>query len=247
MKKTSRVYVSFFFVFIFLFFSVFSGQTNVNSSPIFNKNETYKVKVVFHDVFQSKVSKENFSKNIGVETADYILGELLDLEGNFSGLIKIRKQINVFQKHGILPDSFSVDQLFKCSGNFGNFSFFGGPSLISHLILNGRIKGKIPFWKPLFYWNIYNTTRVKGVTGFLFCFLGASRNPVYISCFDFSSYEFFSEIYLNCFIEFMLSCTGFSLGFYKDDGSTVLFEYNLDFCLFLPGFNTPELATVGNF
>ncbi len=181
-------------------------------------------------------SNNNYLINISYTTANLILRDLLEVEKNFTGLNKIEKQVFILKNYGFLARSFSFDKLFSSISvfNFLGFrpkSLFGGPFLVSHLTLNGRIKGLIPFWEPKIYFEFLNESEFHGVVGILPIYVGVSRHPVFISAFDFSSSEFFGGFYFR-FFELMLPCCGFSLCFYDFDKGAVLFEYNLDFCLF---------------
>ncbi|MEF8848126.1 MAG: hypothetical protein V5A68_03235 [Candidatus Thermoplasmatota archaeon] len=228
--------ILFFLLFCLLSPSVFSVKNGVDSYSSEDSEEYNQVKIDFcRYEIQSQIVNDNFSKDIDYEKVNLILNELLEIEDNFSGLIKIRKQINILQENDIISDYFSVDKLMQYQKEFNFLKFrikslFGGPFIISHLTLGNRIKNIIPFWQPIFYETICNANRIKGVAGIIPCFCGYTTSPVFVSVTDLSNSEFFGDLYSN-FFEIMLPCMGFSLGFYANN-QNILFEYNLDLCYF---------------
>jgi hypothetical protein len=176
-----------------------------------------------------------WTKHISFAKVDNILDELLSIEETFTGLVKINRQLNVFQNHSIVPSSLTVTNFIDSVHDMNLFPTrtnmsFHGPFLVSHLTCGSRIKGLVPCWNPLFHNVLINRSHLHGVGGILPVYCGVSKTPVYLTVYDYSASEFFSDVY-SSFFEVMIPCIGFSLAVHTGNPEHVLFEYNLDYCI----------------
>ncbi len=88
----------------------------------------------------------------------------------FTGLEKIRAQIGILNNYNFLPENFSIESLltfinkFNTTKTINQRSFhlgflIGGPMIVSHLTLGGRIKG-VSILPPFLY-----SRRIFNITG----------------------------------------------------------------------------------
>jgi hypothetical protein len=185
------------------------------------------------------IANANYSSiNIYSTDAKQIKLEFLDLENNFTGAEKISRQLQIIKNVGLISNSSfnffikivgSLNQSGVLSRCFDKKAFFVGPTIISHFTLNNRIQAILPIRKPLFYFPFLQTENISGVAGILPYYLGKSNNTSYLTCVSYLYKESFDANYTSL-RELMIPTIGFSIAFFDNLTSEVLFEYNLDYC-----------------
>jgi len=180
------------------------------------------------------------SSLIGISSceANQIKQEFLDLEHNFTGAEKISRQLQIIRYMGVISNS-TFDFLTRVIDSLNNSgfistcsnkkSFFIGPTIVSHFTLNGRIQPILPMRRPLFYFPLIENENMSGVSGILPYYFGKINNTIYLTCIGYLYEGSFNKNY-TCLKEFMIPAVGFSVAFYDNSTSKVLFEYNLDYC-----------------
>ena len=113
----------------------------------------------------------------------------------------------------------------------------GGPLLVSHLTIGGRIQCLYNL-KPIYYKSTdiplgsnFKNSYINRVYGILPIYVGTSFLPVFITTVG-PKITKSSMIYFP-FFEILIPCVGFSIAFVytaKNSQPVVLFEYNLDAC-----------------
>ena len=196
------------------------------------------------------VNNEYTSVDLSLEKAEDIKERFLRLEKDFEGIEKINKQIQILKEIEILPSNFSIEVLLSKLDNVGNkipallFKHLkltiGGPLIISHLTIGGRIKClfsiKSPFYNStnIKLNGILNNSYINKVAGALPIYIGATFKPVFITVIGPKIVKS-SKIFLLPFFEILVPCIGFSIAFVnvnKKSQAITLFEYNLDGCFF---------------
>jgi len=179
------------------------------------------------------------------------LERFYEIEQNYVGAGKIKKQIETLKEIDILSDDDFLSRFLKviewfdtsCCQKFQKSGVFIGPTVISHFIPGGSIIGT-SFNRSWYYENytknltgFLNGTIFDGVIGALPIYIGISLKPVFITAVGIGYSEVYSKVFFP-FFELILPCIGFSIRI-KNDSGKIFFEYNLDFCLFgvLKGFN----------
>lgn len=176
--------------------------------------------------------------SISSSEAKQIKQEFLDLEHNFTGAEKISRQLQIIRGIGAISNS-TFDFLTKVidSLNHSGFispysnkqSLFLGPTIVSHFTLNGRIQSILPMRRILFYFPLIKTENISGVSGILPYYFGKTNNAIYLTCIGYLYKGSFDKNY-TCLKELMAPTIGFSIAFYDNSTSKVLFEYNIDYC-----------------
>jgi len=170
--------------------------------------------------------------------AKQIRQEFLALEKNFTGAEKILRQLQIINDAGIISNSTfnfflrivdSINHSGIISAYFNNKAFFVGPTIISHFTLNNRIKAIFPMRRPLFYLPFIQTENSSGVAGALPYYFGKTNSTSYLTCVSYMYKDSFDANY-SCMKELMIPTMGFSVAFFDNSTSEVLFEYNLDYC-----------------
>lgn len=248
--KKKFIAITIFLLFLVSLFSscLITAQVKKN----YNTNENVTVYLNnFND--QKPIS----SLELSYSQAEKIKHRFLEIEKNFQGRDKINKQIQILKELKILPSNFSIDVLLSTLYNYNISSlprsFFpflkltiGGPLIVSHLTLCGRIKYLFylnsSFYHPI---NIsldgnLNGSYIDGAYGLLRIYIGYAFNPVFVTIIG-PKISRSSKNLLFPFFEILVPCTGFSVAFHyvtKNSSPDILFEYNLDACLagFITGF-----------
>ncbi len=180
----------------------------------------------------------SISINVSSIEAEQIRQEFLDLEYNFTGAEKISKQLQIIKDTGVIFNSTfdffirvinSMNHSGFLSPCFNKTAFFVGPNIISHFTLNNRIQAILPMRKPLFYLPFLQTENISGVAGMLPYYLGKANSTSYLTCVSYFYKESFDMSYTSL-KELMIPTMGFSVAFFDNSTSQVLFEYNLDYC-----------------
>lgn len=188
---------------------------------------------------------DNSVIDYSIDEAEQLKNRFLLLEKSYSGLEKIKEQLKILREINVIPSEFNFDLLLAIIEKMKNSrpsssSFLGlnrlisGPMIISHFTINGRIKCILPIRQPKLYYQILNQSGFEGYVGVLPLFLGYSFNPVFITAFGPNIPGSFNRLYLN-FVEFLCPCIGMTIAFIaesEDEPPDVIFEYNLDICLF---------------
>ena len=240
----------------FLFFVSLFNSGFIADKVKENDNETEKVTVCFNN-FNVKNLKSTSSVELSYNQAEQIKNRFLEIENNFQGIDKINKQIQILKELDILPSNFSVDVLLSALGNYNISSLskssipflkltMGGPLVVSHLTLGGRINCLFSL-KALCYNStnitfngILNNSYINRIYGILPIYIGAAFKPVFVTAVGPKIVKS-SKNCLFPFFEILVPCIGFSIAFYyvtKNFLPIILFEYNLDACLvgFIAGF-----------
>jgi hypothetical protein len=151
---------------------------------------------------------------------------------------------------GALPSNFSLEFLhsilYKLSTLKDMPIFFprphlivGGPMIVSHLTLGGRINCILPRKANLTENFIYelegllNGSYFHQIVGILPLYFGFSFNPVFITVLGSQIIKTKKFLFFP-FIELLIPCIGTSIGFYyktQNPKKDALFEYNIDICL----------------
>ena len=201
-------------------------------------------------------TKKNINITLTLKDADLILKKFFDIEQNYTGAYKIKKQVDTLKEIGVFSNDnfirtflqFIDNTNYSCGRGFLRKGVFVGPTLISHFTPFGYITGGNLFNKCWFNYSFknnlsyfLNNTVIHGFIGALPYYIGFSFTPVFITAVSMSTSGFYSKIFFP-FFELMLPCFGFSIRIKIDDGvknPKTFFEYNLDFCLFgiLRGIN----------
>jgi hypothetical protein len=240
----------------FLFFvSLFnSGFIAVNIKENDNVNEKA---TVYLNNFNVKNLKSTSSIELSYNQAEQIKNRFLEIEKNYQGIEKINKQIQILKEIDILPSDFSVDVLLSTLDNYNISSLskssipflkltMGGPLIVSHLTLGGRINCLFSLnalcynSTNLTFNDILNGSYINRIYGILPIYIGTAFRPVFVTVYGPKIVKN-SKNCLFPFFEILVPCTGFSIAFYyvtKNSRPIVLFEYNLDACLagFIAGF-----------
>ena len=208
---------------------------------------SYTLKTYYNNNFFEK-SKENINIDLPAEDADLLLERFYEIEQNYVGAGKIKKQIETLKEIDILSDDDFLSSFLKviewfdtsCCQKFQKNGVFIGPTVISHFIPGGSIIGT-SFNRSWYYENytknltgFLNGTIFDGVIGALPIYIGISLKPVFITAVSRGCSGFYSKVFFP-FFELMLPCVGFSVRIMSNDkaeSSKIFFEYNLDFCLF---------------
>ena len=209
--------------------------------------------MIIPSVSSIKIDKvaDNLDVIISSEDANLLLNRFYLIEKEHQGIKKIRKQIEVLDENNIFSNKGLLNNLFRAIELFDNSNLhrsrkngvFIGPTIISHFIPRGSIIGT-NFNRSWYYNNfsknltgIINEKVLDGVVGALPIYIGVSIKPVFVTAVSKSYSGFYSKVFFP-FFEIMLPCFGFSIRV-KDENDEIVFEYNLDFCLFavLKGFN----------
>jgi len=240
----------------FLFFVSLFNPGLISAQVKKNDNTTVKVTVYLNN-FNVKNLKSSSSIELSYSQAEQIKNRFLEIEKNYQGIEKINKQIQILKEIDILPSDFSVDVLLSALDNYNISSLskssipflkltMGGPLIVSHLTLGGRINCLFSL-KALYYNStnltfngILNGSYINRIYGILPIYIGAAFRPVFVTAVGPKIINS-PKICLFPFFEILVPCTGFSIAFVyvtKNSRPIVLFEYNLDACLagFIAGF-----------
>jgi len=229
-------------IIVFVFILFVTSTLSLNSIATSSVSSDKKVTVIVDkfDFFENKYSN-NVIQEIDIAQAENIKKQFLEIENNFSGFEKIQKQIKLLNSFNIFIDNFSMNNfsiLINKIKNSKSFIFkkldtaFGGPMIISHFKIGGRINGIAPlnrFLKNFNFSGFLSNNYFNGSIGFLPVFIGYSFSPVYISIFGDDSLNSYKHIY-SPFFEFLFLCAGTSIAFVLSSNNIVLFEFNIDVC-----------------
>lgn len=231
--------------------TVYTGAGNViaNQQNIDHHSNSQEV-IVSVNHYASRTYCFELSLN---ETKE-IIDRFLEINERYDGFEKVDRQIKLFQKRNILSNNFSLKkiyfvlqhlqslQIFNKIGPAGAYAqmILDGPMIVSHFTVNGRIKSMVNV-KPFFYKNysyffkdFLNGSRLTGVVGVLPGYVGFSLKPVHVSILGFNTPKFYKNVYCP-FLEVLIPCVGTSIAFVVDPDDSkeiVLFEFNVDGCLF---------------
>jgi len=206
-----------------------------------------RAKTYYNNNFFEK-SKENINIVLSSEDANLLLERFYEIEQNYVGIGKIKKQIGTLKEIDIFSDDDFLSRFLKviegvdssCCRKFQKNGVFIGPTVISHFIPGGSINGTN--FNRSWYYNqstrdlngFLNGTVLDSVVGAFPIYLGVSFRPVFITAVSRGCSGFYSKVFFP-FFELMLPCVGFSVRIMSDDKAEspkIFFEYNLDFCLF---------------
>jgi len=196
-------------------------------------------------------SKEKINLVLSSENANLLLNQFYQIEQEYIGVEKIKKQIEILKEYNVFLDNNVAYHFLKTIERIDalhhhkskNNGIFIGPTIISHFIPRGSITGT-SFNRSWYYENytknltgFLNGTIFDGVIGALPIYIGISLKPVFITAVGIGHSGVYSKVFFP-FFELILPCIGFSIRI-KNDSGEIFFEYNLDFCLFgvLKGFN----------
>lgn len=190
------------------------------------------------------------SVELPLDEAEEVKNKLLDLENKYSGTEKIAKQLEIFHETGIITSEISPDFLYslldRLNKSHSPLFFFprphldtGGPMIVSHFTIGGRICG-IKTFKPWYYnettyelKGLLNGSHLDQVVGVMPMYVGISFRPVFVTAIGFKILRSVKHIFFP-FFEVLLGVAGTSIAFVYDTKNSqpiTLFEYNLDICL----------------
>ena len=196
----------------------------------------------------SSAKSDKIDKDIDVvlssEDANLLLERFYTIEQEYQGIEKIKKQIEVLYENNIFSNKELLNNFLKAINLVDNSNLhksknndiFIGPTLIAHFIPRGSITG------TSFNRSLYYDKFTKNLTGFLDgkvldgrvgvlpLYIGFSLKTVFITAVSKSYPDSYSKVFFP-FFEIMLPCIGFSIRI-KNENNAIIFEYNLDFCLF---------------
>lgn len=242
-----------FVIIVISFFLLFSSNTvALNTGNESTKSENQKVTIYVNQYDQNKKLQNTCSLNeISLEKAYQIRDKLLEIEKNFIGSKKIEEQLKILQECGVISSNVTLEYMIGLMRALDHPSVLprppligpklivGGPMMVSHFTLGGRIFGT-SILKSLFYKNFtkifdvfLNGSHIDGVVGVLHMYIGISFKPVYITIIGFNVPKFQKHIFLP-FFEVLFPCVGTSIAFVlniRNSFPLTLFEYNLDVCL----------------
>jgi hypothetical protein len=198
-------------------------------------------------VINQKSYHNHLEININDDRANVLLEQFYNLEKNYNGIEKIKKQIQIIGELEETKNLNSIEYFTKIiekidtkNINFGKKRIFIGPTLISHFIPFGSIKGS-NFNKSWYYKHsitnlsgIFNETALDTTIGAFPIFFGRTSDSVFITAINLINKNQYNRLYLN-FIEFLSPCVGFSIRFIEqnyEEKDNIYFEYNLDLCFF---------------
>lgn len=222
------------FIFSLFFISIFS------SSSFAVEGEKIKI----------SINNQDSSIELSIDEAEQIKNKFLDIEYKFNGAEKIREQLKIMHEIGALPTDFSLEFLYSLMDTLSNLKdlpfFFprphlivGGPMIVSHFTLGGRIIGILPLRNVNLTHivhelkGIFNGSFLDQYIGFLPFYLGISFNPVFVTAIGLQIIQS-KKIVFFPFIELLMPCFGTSIAFYyktQNPKKDPLFEYNIDVCL----------------
>jgi hypothetical protein len=202
----------------------------------------------------TKIDKVDKKINVilSSEDSNLLLERFYMIEQEYNGIEKIKKQIEILDENNVFSNKYLLNNFFRAIELFDNSNLyrcknngvFIGPTIIAHFIPRGSIIGTSfnrswyldKFTKNLT--GLMNGKVLDGIVGALPIYIGFSLKPVFITAVSRSCSNFYSTVFFP-FFEVMLPCIGFSIRI-KNESNAIIFEYNLDFCLFavLKGFTS---------
>ena len=230
---------------------LFSSNSFADKNISISNFESQNVKICLNN--------QESSVELSIDEAEQIKNRFLEIEKNFIGAEKICKQLEILHEIGVLSSDFSLEFLHSIMEQLDTIRnqlfllprshlILGGPMIVSHFTLGGRIRGILPrrtgyllnFTHELE--GLLNGSYFHQVIDFLPLYLGISFKPVFITAIDLNlrTIKSSKSIFFP-FIELLIPCIGTSIAFYLKTNIPMknpLFEYNIDVCLagFLGGF-----------
>jgi hypothetical protein len=238
-KKLLAIFISLLFL-----ITIFSSNSFALQKDRVNKGDSK------YDTIKVDINNQDSSIELSIVEAEQIKNKLLEIENKFIGAEKISEQLKIMHEIGVIPSNFSLEYLYSIKNKLSTLKdmpfFFprphliiGGPMIVSHLTLGGRITAILPRkanYTVNFTYELegfLNGSYFHQVVGILPLYFGFSFNPVFITVVGLQIIQSKKFLFFP-FIELLIPCIGTSIAFYyksQNPKKDALFEYNIDVCL----------------
>ena len=133
-----------------VFFIILMVSLIINPNAIAGENNNFKLISTGSEKVKISVNNQESKLSLPLEEAIKIKERFLKIEEEYEGIEKINQQIDILKKISLFPSDFNIDSFSSFSSNYYKTlmplfysNFFkldiGGPMIVSHLTINGRI------------------------------------------------------------------------------------------------------------